>query len=60
MNFACHPAARGQGAALGAGFVVAGVVGEMNLIAGVANKGASAQSRGAAMSNGPDGAALLR
>jgi hypothetical protein len=32
----------------------------MNLITGFANKGAPAQSRGAAMSDGPDGAALLR
>lgn len=59
MNFACHPAARGQGAALRAGFVVAGVIGEVNLMAGVADKGAPAQSRRAAMSDGPDGAALL-
>src|SRR3974390_2094137 len=60
MNFACHPAARGQGAALGAGFVVAGVIGEVNLMAGVANKGAAAQSRTATVSDGPDGAGLLR
>jgi hypothetical protein len=45
MNLACHPAARGQGAALGAGFVVTGVIGEVNLMAGVANKGAPASSR---------------
>ena len=60
MEFACHPAARGQGATLGAGFMIAGVIGEVNLMAGVTNKGAPPQSRGAAMSDGPDGAALLR
>jgi len=50
----------GHGTALRAGFVIAGVIGEMNFVAGFANKGAPAQSRGAAMSDRPDGAALLR
>ena len=59
-QFALNPAARGQRAALGTGLVVAGVIGEMDVIAGLAGKGAPAQSRRAAMSDGPDGAALLR
>ena len=59
-QFALDPAVCGQRAALGTGFVVAGVIGEMDLVAGFADKGASAQGRSAAMSDGPDGAALLR
>ncbi len=54
------PAVRAQRAALRAGFVVAGVVGKVNVVAGFAGKGTPAQCRGAAMSNRPDGAALLR
>ena len=60
VKFACTQRRVASGAALRTGFVVAGVIGEMNLIAGLANKGAPAQGRGAAMSDGPDGAALLR
>ena len=59
MNSAGHPAARGQGAALWAGFVVAGMIGEMDMAAGVANKGPPTQSRSAAMGDGPDGAMLM-
>jgi hypothetical protein len=40
--------------------VVAGVKGEVTALAGVAVKELSAQSRSAAMSDGPEGAALLR
>ena len=60
MKFACHPAAGGHGATLRTSFVVAGVIGELDVIAGFADKGSAAQGRGAAMSDGPDGAALLR
>ncbi len=40
--------------------MIAGVIGEMKVVAAFAGKEAPAQSRGAAMSDGPDGAALRR
>ena len=59
-QFALHPAVCGLGAALRAGFVVAGVVGKMNVVARFAGKGTPAQCRSAAVSDRPDGAMLLR
>jgi len=47
-------------AALRTGFVIAGVKGKMDMPAIFAGKGTPAQCRGAAMSDGPDGAMLLR
>jgi hypothetical protein len=58
-QFPLNPAAGGLSAALGTGFVVAGVPGEMNVAAGLAAKETSAQCRSAAMGDGPNGAALL-
>ena len=46
-------------AALGAGFVIAGVIGKMKMPALFAGKGTPAQCRSAAMSDRPDGALLL-
>lgn len=60
VEFALDPAVIGQCAALGAGFVIAGVIGEVNVRAVFAGKDIAAQSRGAATSDGPDGAALRR
>jgi hypothetical protein len=59
-QFALDPAVRGQRTALGTGFVIAGVIGEVDVSTGFAGKGAPTQGRGAAMSDGPDSAALLR
>lgn len=60
VEFALNPAAIGQSAALGAGFMIAGMIGEVDVLAVFAGKDVAAQSRGAAMSHGPDGAALGR
>ena len=54
------PAVRAEGTALGAGFVVAGVIGKVNVAALFAAKGTPAQCRGAAAGDRPDGAVLLR
>ena len=58
-QFTLDPAVCAQGAALRAGFVVAGVVGEMDVVALFAGKGTPAQCRGAAMGDRPEGATLL-
>ena len=51
---------RAQGAALRAGFVVAGMVGEVDMATLLAGKGSPAQCRRTAASDRPDGAMLLR
>jgi len=58
-QFALNPLARGISTALRTGFVIAGVEGKVSFAAGLTDKGASAQSRSAAMSDGPKGAALV-
>ena len=59
-QFTLDPAVGGVGAALRAGFVVAGVVGQVAVAAGFAGKDPPAQCRGAAVSDRPDGAMLVR
>ena len=51
---------RAQGTALRAGFVVAGMVGEVDMATLFAGKGTPAQCRCAAASDRPDGAMLMR
>jgi len=61
-QFALDPAGGGGPAALRTGLVIARMPGEMNLAAAVrgrASKGPPAQGRGAAMVDGPKGAALF-
>jgi len=60
-HFAGDPARGRLAAALRAGLVIAGVPGEVNAPAAFVFTGKSvpAQSRGAAMGDGPDGAALV-
>ncbi len=58
-QFTLHPLGGGGAAALGTGLVVAGVIGQVLASALVALKEISAQGRGAAMGDGPDGAALV-
>ena len=55
-----HRQRNGPAAALGAGLVVAGMVGEMNVVAFFTGKSSPAQCRSAATGNRPDGAMLLR
>ena len=57
--FALNPSGVGRAAALRAGFVIAGMKGEV-LPSALAIKELTAQRRGAATGDGPDGAVLLR
>lgn len=57
-QFALNPALGGARSALGTGFVIAGMISEVKSSAWFAIKDAPAQLRGAAMGDGPNGAAL--
>ncbi len=59
-QLALNPVVRGLTTALRAGLVIAGVPGEVDVAALLAGKGLPAQSRGAAMGDGPEGATLVR
>src|SRR5690349_4844538 len=60
VELTLDPAGRGRAAALRTGLMIAGVPGEMNLVAVPTTIGPPAQRRGAAMSDGPKGATLRR
>lgn len=60
LALAPDPLGGGRPSALGAGLVIAGVPGEMNLPALRTGKGPPAQGRGPALGDGPEGAALVR
>ena len=58
-QLAGNPAGGGLAPALGTGFVIAGVPGEVNATAAWAGKSVPAQGRRAAMGDGPEGAVLV-
>ena len=60
VQLALDPLGGGRTAALRTGLVIAGMPGEVNLVTIRAGKGPPAQSRSAAVGDGPEGAVLIR